>query len=71
MGHIHYFTDSALQITYELDADWPRFLSAARRRSSAALKLLLILTFSPRFYFFDSQEYPKHSPQKVRDNGGI
>ena len=32
---------------HELDADWPRFLSAARRRSSAEWKVLLIL-----FLFF-------------------
>ena len=36
---------------HELDVGWLRFLSAARRRSSAALQVLLILTFSPRFSF--------------------
>ena len=38
------------KLPHKLDADWPRCLSAARRRSSAALTVLLILTFSPRFF---------------------
>ena len=60
------------KLPHKLDADWPRCLSAARRRSSAALTVLLILTFSQRFfYIMDNQEHPKRSPQKVRNKGGF
>ena len=56
---------------HELHADWQRFLSAARRPSSAALNVLLIFTYSHRSSFLDNQGNRKRSPQKVRDKGGL
>ena len=44
-----------------------RFLTAACRRSFAALIFRLILTFSCEFLYLDNQGHPKRSQQETRD----